>query len=65
VAFIQDVKTKAWANIVTRCLEVLYQLIRAPDGSHEIFSNNVQALSNLKSILELATTKLITKNYTW
>ncbi|CAD6246442.1 unnamed protein product [Miscanthus lutarioriparius] len=50
---IEDVKNKAWADIVTRCLKVLYQLIRAPDGSHEIFSNNVQALSNLKSILEL------------
>lgn len=50
---IEAVKNKAWADIVTRCLKVLYQLIRTPDGSHEIFSNNVQALSNLKSILEL------------
>jgi hypothetical protein len=50
---IQDVKTKEWADIVTRCFKVLYQLIRAPDGSHEIFSSDVQALSNLKIILEL------------
>jgi hypothetical protein len=53
---IQDVKTKAWADIVTRCLKVLYQLIRAPGWTsrmlrHEISSDD-QALSNLKSILD-------------
>ena len=52
---LEDVKTKAWADIVTRCLKVLYQLIRAP-GRHSRrlrrqISSDVQALSNLKSIL--------------
>jgi len=53
---IEDIETKAWADIVSRCIKVLYQLIRAPAGwtsrrlRHEISSHD-QALSNLKSIL--------------